>query len=48
MIRERESASLPGLVVTLVLLLALGLTIYALITQPFGDSPGTVISEALL
>ena len=37
MIREREAASLPGLPVLLVLLLPLGLTVYALVTQSLGD-----------
>jgi regulator of protease activity HflC (stomatin/prohibitin superfamily) len=48
MIREREAASLPGLPVLIVLLVALGLTIYALITQSLGDSPGIIVTEALL
>jgi regulator of protease activity HflC (stomatin/prohibitin superfamily) len=47
MIREREAASLPGLPVVLVLLLALIVTVRALITQAFGDSTGIVIAEAL-
>jgi regulator of protease activity HflC (stomatin/prohibitin superfamily) len=38
MIRERAAASLPGLPVLLGVLFALALTIYALVTQPFGDS----------
>jgi regulator of protease activity HflC (stomatin/prohibitin superfamily) len=48
MIRERESATLNGLVMTLVVLAAMGLTIYALVFRALGDSPGTVITEALL
>jgi regulator of protease activity HflC (stomatin/prohibitin superfamily) len=48
MIREREAASLPGLPVLLVLLLALGLTIYALAAQLFGDSAMVIGTEALL
>jgi regulator of protease activity HflC (stomatin/prohibitin superfamily) len=47
MIRERESATFPGLPVTLVLLIAMGSTLYALIDQTFGDSPGTIIVLAL-
>jgi regulator of protease activity HflC (stomatin/prohibitin superfamily) len=48
MIRERESATLNGLVTTLVVLAAIGLTSYTLVTRALGDSPGTVITEALL
>jgi regulator of protease activity HflC (stomatin/prohibitin superfamily) len=48
MIRERAAATLPGLMVLLVVLLALGFLIYALVTQAFGDSPGVMITEALL
>jgi len=48
MIRERAAATLPGLLVVLVVLLALGFLVYALITQAFGDSPGIVITESLL
>jgi len=48
MIRERAAATLPGLLVLLVLLLALGFLVYALITQTFGDSPGIMITESLL
>ncbi len=48
MIREREAASLPGLPVLLLLLIALGLTVYALIAQPFGESAGVIVSQALL
>jgi regulator of protease activity HflC (stomatin/prohibitin superfamily) len=48
MIRERESATLNGIVMIVVLLAAIGLTLYALVFRSFGDSPGTVITEALL
>ena len=48
MIRERVAASLPGLLVLLVLLLTLGVLVYALIAQSLGDSLGVVISEAVL
>ena len=48
MIREREAASLPGLPVLLALLVALGFTIYALVTQSFGDSVGVIVTEAVL
>jgi regulator of protease activity HflC (stomatin/prohibitin superfamily) len=48
MIRERSAATLPGLAVLLVVLIALGVLVYALITQAFGDSPGIMITEALL
>jgi regulator of protease activity HflC (stomatin/prohibitin superfamily) len=48
MIRERAAATLPGLLVLLVVLLALGVLVYALVTQAFGDSPGVMITEALL
>jgi regulator of protease activity HflC (stomatin/prohibitin superfamily) len=48
MIRERVAASLPGLFVLLVLLLVLGVLVYALIAAVFGDSPGIMITESLL
>ena len=48
MIRERAAATLPGLLVMLLGLLALGILIYALVTQAFGDSPGILITEAIL
>jgi regulator of protease activity HflC (stomatin/prohibitin superfamily) len=48
MIRERAAATLSGLLVLLVGLLALGFLIYALVTQAFGDSPGILITEAIL
>jgi regulator of protease activity HflC (stomatin/prohibitin superfamily) len=47
MIREREAISVPGLVMLLVLLLALGFTIFSLITRQFGDSGGVVAAHAL-
>jgi regulator of protease activity HflC (stomatin/prohibitin superfamily) len=48
MIRERAAATLPGLLVLLVVLLALGFLVYGLVTQAFGDSPGVMITESLL
>ena len=48
MIRERAAATLPGLPVLLVVLLAIGFLVYALIAQPFGDSVATIITEAQL
>ena len=48
MIRERDAATLPGLPVLLVVLIAMGFLIYALVTQAFGDSPGVMITESLL
>jgi regulator of protease activity HflC (stomatin/prohibitin superfamily) len=48
MIREREAASLPGLPALLVLLIALGFTVYALVTQILGDSVLGTISGVLL
>jgi regulator of protease activity HflC (stomatin/prohibitin superfamily) len=48
MIRERVAASLPGLLVLLVLLVALGFLVYALIAQSFGDSLGVTLTEAIL
>jgi regulator of protease activity HflC (stomatin/prohibitin superfamily) len=48
MIREREAASLPGLPVLLILLVALGLTVYALVVQLFGDSLTVIVTEVLL
>ena len=48
MIRERAAATLPGLLVLLVVLLALGVLVYALVTEAFGGSPGVMITEALL
>ena len=48
MIRERAATTLPGLLVLLVGLLALGFLVYAVITQAFGDSPGILITESIL
>jgi regulator of protease activity HflC (stomatin/prohibitin superfamily) len=48
MIRERAAATLPGLPVLLVVLLALGFLVYALIAQPFGDSTATIVTLVLL
>jgi regulator of protease activity HflC (stomatin/prohibitin superfamily) len=48
MIRERETASLPGLLVVIVVLVALGFTVYSLVVQPFGSSPGVIVATALL
>jgi len=48
MIREREAASLPGLPALLVLLIALGFTVYALVTQMLGDSALGTITGVLL
>jgi regulator of protease activity HflC (stomatin/prohibitin superfamily) len=48
MIRERAAATLPGLPVLLVVLLALGVLVYALVTEAFGGSPGVMITEAVL
>jgi regulator of protease activity HflC (stomatin/prohibitin superfamily) len=48
MIRERAAATLPGLLVLLALLLALGVLAYGLITQAFGDSSAVMITESLL
>jgi regulator of protease activity HflC (stomatin/prohibitin superfamily) len=47
MIREREAASLPGLVVLLTLLVALGLTVYALVTQASEERPLVIVSGVL-
>jgi regulator of protease activity HflC (stomatin/prohibitin superfamily) len=48
MIREREAASLPGLPALLVLLIALGFTVYAVVTQMLGDSALGTITGVLL
>jgi regulator of protease activity HflC (stomatin/prohibitin superfamily) len=48
MIREREAASLPGLPALLLLLIALGFTVYALVTRILGDSVLGTISGVLL
>jgi regulator of protease activity HflC (stomatin/prohibitin superfamily) len=47
MIRERVAASLPGLLVLLVLFVTLGFLAYALISQSLGDSLGVTITEAI-
>ncbi len=47
MIREREAATLSGLVVLLLLLVALGLTIFTLVTQVFGVAPLVIGSQVL-
>ena len=47
MIRERSAASLPGLPVLLVILCVLAATIYALVTQPFGDSVPIIVATAV-
>ncbi len=48
MIREREATSLPGLAMMLVLLVALGITVYALVTRAFGESPAAIVSLAVM
>jgi regulator of protease activity HflC (stomatin/prohibitin superfamily) len=48
MIREREATSLPGLAMLVVLLVALGVTVYALVTRAVGDSPGAIVSLVVL
>jgi len=48
MIREREATSLPGLAMLLVLLVALGVTVYALVTRAVGDSPGVIVSQSVV
>ena len=48
MIREREAASLPGPPVLLALLLALGLTVYALVTKSLGTGPFGIVAPVLL
>jgi regulator of protease activity HflC (stomatin/prohibitin superfamily) len=47
MIREREAASLHGLLVLVVLLVALGFTVYVLIAQPLGSDPSVLVTTAL-
>jgi regulator of protease activity HflC (stomatin/prohibitin superfamily) len=47
MIREREAASLSGLLVLIVLLVALGVTLWVIIGQPLGDDPVVVVPAAL-
>ena len=48
MIRESAADTLPGLLVVPVVILALGVLIYALVTGVFGDSPGVIVLESLL
>jgi regulator of protease activity HflC (stomatin/prohibitin superfamily) len=48
MIRERAANTLPGLLVVLVVIIALGVLVYALVTQSFGDSPGVIVLESLV
>jgi regulator of protease activity HflC (stomatin/prohibitin superfamily) len=48
MIREREVASLPGLVVLLVLLAAIAGTVYSLVTQASEDAPRLIIGHVVL
>jgi regulator of protease activity HflC (stomatin/prohibitin superfamily) len=48
MIRERAAATLPGLLVLLVVLIALGFLVYALLTGALGDSTTIMITESLL
>ena len=48
MIRERAADTLPGLLVVLVVILTLGVLVYALVTGGFGDSPGVIVLESLL
>jgi regulator of protease activity HflC (stomatin/prohibitin superfamily) len=48
MIREREAATLPGLAMLLVLLVAIGVTFHGLVTTTWGDSLGLKVTQALL
>ena len=48
MIRERAADTLPGLLVVPVVIIALGVLAYALVTGGFGDSPGVIVLESLL
>jgi regulator of protease activity HflC (stomatin/prohibitin superfamily) len=48
MIREREAASLPGLVVLLLLLAAMVATVYSLATQASEDAPILIVSHVVL
>jgi regulator of protease activity HflC (stomatin/prohibitin superfamily) len=48
MIRERAAATLPGLLVLLVVLVVLGFLVYALVMAAVGDSLAVVITESLL
>jgi regulator of protease activity HflC (stomatin/prohibitin superfamily) len=47
MIREREATTVPGLPMFLVLLVAMGVTVYSLVTQQFGSGAAIVITHAL-
>src|SRR6187431_2516611 len=48
MIRERAADTLPGLLVVLVVILALGFLVYALVTGSFGDAPAVIVLESVL
>jgi len=48
MIRESAADTLPGLLVVPVVIIALGVLAYALVTGGFGDSPGVIVLESLL
>jgi regulator of protease activity HflC (stomatin/prohibitin superfamily) len=48
MIREREAASLPGLLVLLVLVVAIAATIYSLVIQASDDAPVLIVGHVLL
>ncbi len=48
MIRESAADTLPGLLVVPVVIIALGVLVYALVTGGFGDSPGVIVLESLL
>jgi regulator of protease activity HflC (stomatin/prohibitin superfamily) len=48
MIREREAATLPGLAMLLVLLVAIGVTFQGLVTTTWGDSLGIKVTQAIL
>ena len=48
MIREREAASLPGLVVLLLLLAAIVATVYSLVTQASDDTPLLIVGHVAL
>jgi len=48
MIRESAADTLSGLLVVPVVIIALGVLVYALVTGSFGDSPGVIVLESLL
>ena len=48
MIRESAADTLSGLLVVPVVIIALGVLAYALVTGGFGDSPGVIVLESLL